>query len=101
MFGTSMPTAGLPGMGASMRTPAVARFRAMSSARLVMRLTLIPAWGCSSYRVTDGPRQMSSIVVLTPKLSSVLTRMSAFFFISRAAPASSSGRVALKRFSDG
>ena len=61
-----------------------------------MRLTLIPAWGCSSYRVTDGPRQMSSIVVLTPKLSSVLTRMSAFFFISRAAPASSSGRVALK-----
>ena len=50
----------------------------------------------------DGrPRQMSSIVVLTPKLSSVLTRMSAFFFISRAAPASSSGRVALKRFSDG
>lgn len=64
LLGTSMPTAGLPGMGASIRTPAVARFKAMSSAKLVMRLTLMPAWGCSSYRVTDGPRQMSSMVVL-------------------------------------
>ena len=47
-----------------MRTPAVARFSAISSARLVMRLTLMPAWGCSSYRVTEGPRQMSRICVL-------------------------------------
>ena len=84
-----------------MRTPAVARFSAMSSARLVMRLILTPAWGCSSYRVTDGPRQISMMRVLTPKLSSVRTRVSAFFFISRAAPASSSGLLGLNRLSDG
>lgn len=48
-----------------------------------------------------GTAADTSIVVLTPKLSSVLTRMSAFFFISRAAPASSSGRVGLKRLTDG
>ena len=101
LLGTSIPTAGLPGMGASIRTPAVARFRAISSDRLVIRLTLMPAWGCSSYRVTEGPRQISRIWVLTPKLSSVFTRISAFFFISAAAPRSSSGLAALKRFKDG
>ncbi len=55
-----MPTAGLPGMGASIRTSATARFRAISSASEVMRLILTPAIGCTSYRVTDGPREMSS-----------------------------------------
>ena len=47
-LGTSMPTAALPGMGASMRTPTAARFRAMSSARLVILLIFTPALGCSS-----------------------------------------------------
>ena len=45
LFGISMPTAALPGMGASMRTPAVARFSAISSARPVMRLIFTPACG--------------------------------------------------------
>src|SRR5699024_9307134 len=72
-LGTSMPTAGLPGMGASMRMSATARFRARSSAREVMRLILTPAMGCTSYRVTAGPREISSTRVLTPKLSSVST----------------------------
>ena len=44
-LGTSMPTAGLPGMGASMRTPRAARFMAMSSARLVILDSFTP---CSS-----------------------------------------------------
>ena len=48
LLGTSMPTAGLLGMGASMRTPEAARFKAMSSARLVILLILTPADGCSS-----------------------------------------------------
>ena len=55
-LGTSMPTAGLLGIGASMRTPAVARFRAMSSERPVILEIFTPARGWSSYRVTVGPR---------------------------------------------
>ena len=47
-LGTSMPTAGLPGMGASIRMSATARLRARSSARDVMRLILTPAMGCTS-----------------------------------------------------
>ena len=42
LFGTSMPTAALPGIGASIRMPLAARFRAMSSARLTILLTLTP-----------------------------------------------------------
>ena len=45
LLGTSMPTAALLGMGASMRTPAEARLSAMSSASPVMRLILTPADG--------------------------------------------------------
>ena len=56
LLGTSMPTAGLLGMGASMRTPAVARFKAISSARPVILEIFTPASGWSSYRVTVGPR---------------------------------------------
>ncbi len=44
-LGTSMPTAALPGMGASMRTPVAARFSAKSSERLVILLTFTPAAG--------------------------------------------------------
>ena len=84
-LGTSMPTAGLPGMGASMRTSATARFRAMSSASEVMRLILTPAMGCTSYRVTDGPREISSTRVRTPKLSSVSTSFWALAFSSSSA----------------
>ena len=54
-----------------MRMSATARFRARSSAREVMRLILTPAMGCTSYRVTAGPREISSTRVLDPELSSV------------------------------
>ena len=47
-LGTSIPTAALLGIGASMRTPAEARLRAISSARLVIFEILTPAEGCSS-----------------------------------------------------
>ena len=87
-LGTSMPTAGLPGMGASMRTSATARFRAISSASEVMRLILTPAMGCTSYRVTEGPREISSTRVRTPKLSSVSTSFWALAFSSSCAPGS-------------
>ena len=58
-----------------MRTPVAARFRARSSARLVILLIFTPAAGWISYRVTAGPRQMSRILVWTPKLFKVSTRM--------------------------
>ena len=46
-LGTSIPTAGLPGMGASIRT-LEAKAREMSSARLTMERTRTPAAGVSS-----------------------------------------------------
>ena len=48
LFGTSIPTAALPGIGASIRTPLAARFRAISSDRLVILLILTPGAGCNS-----------------------------------------------------
>ena len=45
LLGTSMPTAALPGMGASMRTPVAARFSARSSERFVILLIFTPAAG--------------------------------------------------------
>ena len=47
-LGTSMPTTDFPGTGAWMRTLLAAKCRAMSSDRLVMRLTLTPGAGVSS-----------------------------------------------------
>ena len=56
-FGTSIPTAAFPGIGASIRTPEVARLSAISSTRFAMERTRTPASGRSSYRVIVGPRE--------------------------------------------
>ena len=45
LFGTSIPTAALPGIGASIRTPDAAKFKAISSASVVILLILTPAAG--------------------------------------------------------
>ena len=45
LFGTSIPTADLFGIGASIRTPAEARFSAISSTSPVMREILTPGAG--------------------------------------------------------
>jgi len=45
LLGTSIPTAALPGIGASILTPLAARLRAISSARLVILLILTPGAG--------------------------------------------------------
>ena len=57
LFGTSMPTADLPGIGASMRTRAAASAKARSSAKAAILLTRMPGAGLSSYRVTTGPTE--------------------------------------------
>ena len=67
-FGTSIPTADFPGIGASMRIPCAARLRAMSSVRLTIRLTFTPGLGCNSNRVKAGPTDTFTIWALIPKL---------------------------------
>ena len=45
LFGTSIPTADFPGMGASILTPDEARLKAISSDKFTILLTLTPALG--------------------------------------------------------
>ena len=71
LFGTSIPTAAFPGIGASILTSAAARFSLISSASPTILLTFTPCSGCSSYRVTVGPQLTFVTVTLTPKLWSV------------------------------
>src|SRR5256885_683179 len=54
-LGTSIPTAALPGMGATMRSDGARIARARSSAREAMRPTFTPGPGATSYWVTTGP----------------------------------------------
>ncbi|CCY68717.1 unknown [Eubacterium sp. CAG:161] len=68
-FGISIPTAAFPGIGASIRMSAAAIFNFMSSARPVIRLTLVPISGCNSYLVTDGPLLTFVTSTLTPKFA--------------------------------
>ena len=54
-FSTSMPTAALPGIGASILIDFALRLSAISSASLVILLTLTPVAGWTSYLVTEAP----------------------------------------------
>ena len=66
-----MPIAAFPGIGASIRISAAARFSLMSSVRLTILLTFTPISGWISYRVTDGPLLTFVIVTFTPKFFNV------------------------------
>ncbi len=48
LFGTSIPTAALPGIGASIRNPLAASANDRSSANATILLTFTPAAGCMS-----------------------------------------------------
>ena len=48
LLGISTPTAAFPGMGASIRTPEEAKFKAISSERVVILLIFTPEAGCNS-----------------------------------------------------
>ena len=54
-FGTSIPTARFPGIGATMRTELAARRRAMLSCNATILLSLTPGAGKISNIVTTGP----------------------------------------------
>ena len=70
-FGTSMPTADFPGIGASIRMLGAARLSLRSSARFVILLTRTPCAGSTSKRVTVGPQVTAPISTSTLKLCSV------------------------------
>ena len=82
LLGTSIPTAALLGIGASIRTPTVARLREISSTSPVILEILTPGAGCNSYLVTEGPLTASRNFVDTPKLFRVFTRVVALCSIS-------------------
>ena len=71
LFGTSIPTACLPGIGASILIVSAAKFNAMSSAKFAILLTLTPSAGFNSYLVIAGPTDTFSTFADTPKLYSV------------------------------
>ena len=77
LLGASMPTANLSGIMV-IRTLAAPKDKAISSDKLLTRENLVPRFNCSSYRVTLGPRVISTKVASTPKLFSVSTSRAEF-----------------------
>src|SRR5713101_3704359 len=72
---TSMPTTGLPGMGASTRTESARSAIERSSARVTMRFTLTPGAGSNSKVVITGPGRTATTLPLTWKSASLVSRM--------------------------
>ena len=77
LFGTSIPTVCLPGIGASILIVSASKARAISSERLAILLTLTPSAGANSYLVMAGPTDTFSTFADTPKLYKVLLNFSA------------------------
>ena len=71
-----MPTALLPGIGASIRSERAARAIARSSDSASIRLTLTSGAGWTSYWVTTGPALRPTILAGMPKPASFLTMIS-------------------------
>jgi hypothetical protein len=73
-FGTSTPTAALPGIGATMRMDCARMASARSSARAAMRPTFTPGAGPTSNCVTTGPVVRPAIRASTRNVPSVSIR---------------------------
>ncbi len=82
LFGTSMPTAAFPGIGASIRISVAARFSLISSESFVIWFTFTPCSSFNSYCVTAGPQLILLTVTRTPKLCKVFWSFSAVSFNS-------------------
>ena len=80
LFGTSIPMAALPGIGASIRISAAARFILISSDKFTILLTFTPISGWNSYLVTAGPQLIAVIVILIPKFFRVSFNFAAVWF---------------------
>src|SRR5438445_137738 len=81
LLGTSIPSAGLPGMGAWMRIAAESASARSFCSAVILR-TGTPWPGCSSYCVTDGPELTPITVASTSKLASVPSISLIFALIS-------------------
>ena len=77
LFGTSIPTAAFPGIGASILMSAAARLSFMSSARFTILLTFTPISGVISNLVTAGPQLILFTFAFTPKTLSVCSSFAA------------------------
>ena len=66
LFGTSMPTEPLPGIGATMRTRSACSDIARSFDSAEIFDSLVPGAGTNSYIVTTGPGWISATLPLTP-----------------------------------
>src|SRR6267143_184372 len=81
LLGTSMPSAGLPGIGAWIRMAAESASARSFCSAVILR-TGTPWPGCSSYCVTDGPELTPMTVASTSKLPSVCSISLMFALIS-------------------
>ena len=77
LFGTSIPTACFPGIGASILIVSASKLKAISSAKFAILLTLTPGAGEISYLVIAGPTETFSTFAETPKLYNVFLSFSA------------------------
>jgi hypothetical protein len=87
MFGTSIPTTLLPGIGASMRSVRAASASARLSLSDSTRDRRMPGAIFSSYRVTTGPGVTSTTLAAMLKCASVCSMTSALLRISLLVPA--------------
>ena len=79
LFGTSMPIADLPGIGAMIRTSGVASAYAMSLESPRTLLTFVPEATSTSYIVTVGPRCAAETRASTPNVCNVSSRAVCMF----------------------
>ena len=97
LLGISMPTAALPGIGASIRMLRAASAIARSSDRPSMRLTLMWGAGWTSYWVTTGPALRADDPGLDVEAAQLLLMIAAFargrFAVGRPGAAGRPGRA--------
>ena len=80
LFGISIPTVLLPGIGASILTSLAASARAISLLILVILLTLVPALISTSNWVTAGPSWIATTLPVIWKSLSTFSRAIRFWF---------------------
>src|SRR3989344_4607653 len=81
-FGTSMPTADFPGIGASILKGCAAKAKAKSFCSAVILESFTPSAGLKVYCVTEGPTFTSVISTSIPKFCNVRLMMFAFALMS-------------------
>jgi len=76
-LGISTPTAGFPGIGASIRISLAAKANLISSCKDIILLTLVPVSNFNSYFVIEGPIEILLIEAWTPNSFKTAVNLSA------------------------